>query len=201
MPGFLIRIYIRLSKEYFANFPCCDIDRLLKDVADHLKTDANGKNLYEDSGTLNSLERSYCMGRIKKLIINESNNFISDFEKAYATETLGQYISKRQIKKLVRAFKDKEGDITGYAFVIFHVLFKIVRNIPNYNFDNLQSCINAICAVTKDYCNDYADDPVAHFMLKCYEVVSDEISHPDISPKDKDHFPPIPKRHHNDYNE
>lgn len=201
MPGILSRIYLYLSKDYFSNFPDCNIEDLLKDVAERLKTDDNGKNLYEDKGPDTSPEKSYCMGRIKKHIIKRASDLISGFEKAYSTETLGQYISKAQMDRLVRVFKNKKGGITAYAFIIFHVIFNIVKDIPNYDFNNLQNCTNAVYNVVIDYCNDYADDPLAHFMLQCYELVSREVSNPDKASIDDTQFPPIPQRHHNDYNE
>ena len=201
MPGLFSRIYLYLSRDYFVNFPDCDIDRVLKDVAECRVKDENDNKLFERKEFEDSAEKDFYMGRIKKLIIKEANKFISDFEKAYSTESLGQYISKRQIKSLVRAFEDKEGKITGYSFVIFQIIFGIVKDIPNYDFDNLKNCITAVYNVVKDYSNDYPKDPVACFLLGCYEVVFNEISSQRKVSADKTEFPPIPIRHHNDYDE
>lgn len=201
MPGLFSRIYLYLSKDYFTNFPNCDMDGLLKDVAECKVTDENGTKLFIEKEPQGSSKKVFCMGHIKKLIVKEANDFICDFENAYSTESLGKYISKRQIKSLIRTFEEKEGKITGYSFVIFHIIFKIVRDIPNYNFDNIKNCIAAVHGVVKDYNAGYPDDPIAHFLLGCYEAVLDEIVNPHLEPADKNNFPPIPKRHNCDYDE
>ncbi len=201
MLGIFSRIYLYLSKEYFLNFPDCDIDKLLEDFADCRVITRNGLNLFEENVSQDSLQKKYFMGRIKDLIIEEANDFIRNFEDVYSTESLGRYVSKRQIKSLVRAFQEKDGKITGYAFVIFHIIFKAVKTIPNYNFDNLKNCINAVNSVVEDYILHHPKDPIAYFLLQCFNVVSNEISRPDLKPADKNSFPAIPKRHNCDYDE
>lgn len=201
MPGLFSRIYLYLSKDYFKNFPDCDIEKLLQDFAVSKQPEETDVKLFDEINVQGTVHRDFYMGRIKKLIIKESNDFISDFENAYSTESLGKYISKRQIKSMVRAFEEKEGKITAYSFVIFHIIFKTIRNDPNCNYNNLKNCIGAVNVVVKDYISDYPNDPIALFLLGCYEVVFNEISNLNSELANKDKFPPIPTRHHCDYDE
>lgn len=199
MPGILSRIYMNLSSDYFTNMLDCNIDELVTDVAEYKSTDGSGVKLFEEIMHDNSLKKFYFMGCTKILISNEADHFVNDLEEAYATESMGKYVSKKQVNNLMKAFNKKEGRISGYSFVIFHIIYKNVRNIPDYDFTNLKNCVETLNNVVKDYIKEHSD-PVAQFLLQCYNVVYNEIS-TEAEPAGINDFPPVPKRHHCNYNE
>ncbi len=187
MDGYFSRIYLYPSQESLETFNKCDIEKLFEDVGKYKKIDDKGHSLISDGKP--------SLSRVRWMIVRLSDNFINKLENSASTETLGTYVSIRQIKSLLKI--SKKGKITGYAFVIFHIIFSLLKehSDENYDYTNIKECITSIYNLVDDYCAKTPNDPVANFLIECYNVVRNEIdNHVNSKIATLEDFPPIPKR-------
>ncbi len=187
MDGYFSRIYLYPSRESLKILKKCDTEKLFEDVGKFIKIDDKGHSLISDGKP--------SLSRTRWMIVRLSDKFINDLENSASTETLGTYVSIRQIKSLIKI--SKKGKITGYAFVIFHIIFSLLKehSDKDYDYTNIKECITSIYNTVDDYCSKNPNDPVANFLIECYKVVKDEIDTPENSEiATLEDFPPIPKR-------
>lgn len=187
MDGYFSRIYLYPSRESLKTLKKCDIEQLFEDVGKLKKIDDKGNSLISNGKP--------SLSRTRWMIVRLSDKFINKFENSASTETLGTYISIRQIKSLIKI--SKKGKITGYAFVIFHIIFLLLKEYSdeNYDYTNIKECIISIYNTVDDYCAKNPNDPVSNFLIECYKVVKTEIDNPTGSKvAELKDFPSIPKR-------
>lgn len=187
MDGYFSRIYLYPSRESLKMLKKCDIEKLFEDVGKFKKIDDKGHSLISDGKP--------SLSRTRWMIVRLSDKFINELENSASTETLGTYVSIRQIKSLIKI--SKKGKITGYAFVIFHIIFSLLKkhSDKDYDYTNIKECITSIYNTVDDYCAKNPNDPVANFLIECYKVVKDEIdTNENAKIATLEDFPPIPKR-------
>lgn len=185
------RIYARPSDEYFSdavNIKSKDIDCIIEQIAKTVKTDEKGNRLLVDDNA--------APGRVKKLISQESNKCINKIPYANDNDNLGVFVSLKQVKRLLNALENNDGIISGYSFVIIHIMYKMlypeIKN--NHKLHTiLTNCSKALIDIINDYFEDYPGDFVAEYIVQCEQSVYDEIVQLS-DPIDFKGFPPIPRK-------
>lgn len=185
------RVFLGIGHDFFGDGLKLDFNAIIDEVAVNVVS-YNGETLYskDKNGNLVVFRR-----RTKKCILKETNKLIDGLGEGLADESARSRVSKKQIDRLVNAFKNKGGRITCYALVILHVCYMLILDhAPDRERqeNQLPEYAEALRKMTEAY---YAvkEDALAHFLIKCYPPLIDELHNP-LHRKDVEDFPPIPKR-------
>lgn len=192
---FFCKVYINVGKDFYDALGDAEIpnfEHLINEVALHKKIDDKGIILAEKIGSKLFIYR----GRTIRYIVREVNRFINNIIEIPSEENMASFTSKRQINRLVRAFQNKQGYISGYSLVIMHIMYTIIKNNPGdaeADYTLFQKCANFMHVIINKYYEQYNSDELANFLLNCYPVISDELINQNIT-KHVEDFPAIPKR-------
>lgn len=196
MKDFWNRIYINMGRDFFMNSNGLDFEKLIDEVAIRKRV-YNGLPLMEEVEK-NGIHTVYVFrGRTKRFIVQKTNAFISGLKEVQsADENMASFTSKRQLNKLIDAFRGKNKRISAYALVIIYVMFVIILENPCEPAFDLTLMKNIVDCVTKwvqFYSAEYTDDELAVFLLDCFKTVSEALQNrnPNVSADD---FPYIPKQ-------
>lgn len=198
------RIYLRPSKDYFqgvVKISTKDIDYLIENIAETIGRDKGGKELIikQVSSMDKRVNRIVAHGRTKKMIAQEAHDFIKKFNHVYDAESMGDYVSIKQVYKLFSLLEKGDGIISGYSFVIIHIIYYILNQNVNVIeqdkklYNTLVNCTSLIEKVLDDYLEDYPNDVVAIFLLNCKQAVYNEIVNL-LQPIEAKEFPAIPRK-------
>ncbi len=189
-----IRIYLYMSKEFFKNIEDVDLESIIKQISFICDNDS-GEYVINGNPALR---------KTKKMIQEKALAFCDRLDEELSDETLGSFISIRQINSLIRALNERKGKISGYAFIILHTMYCCIAsqeaNCEHLYFELLK-CVNSINMAVEAYYAEYFDDTVAHFLIESYDVVKREIESQGAYIAHISDFPPIPKRNIDDVEE
>lgn len=182
------RVYLRFDPEVCNHLQKLDMEVLIEDFAEVVQRDENGVAL--------TINEKLCRGRTIAFIVRETNRFVGSLGECQTDEDMKQVFSKRQMKKLVRTFRD--GDkccITGYALIVMHVMLKLMRksNAEKSKIDYLEELVNEIVRAVRAYYREHEDDKIAFFLLECYKQLEKEIKDQTVEGT-ADDYPAIPRK-------
>lgn len=197
MLHFWDRVYINLGTDFSLDQSGLDFEALIDEVALH-KRNYDGIDLVEEY----SSEYTHIFrGRTKKYIVQEVNRFIADLREVQSSsDNMASFTSKRQINRLIEAFRGHNKRVSAYSLIIIYVMAVIILKNPSdttFDFSKLQEIVNCICKWIQEYNEEYKDDELAIFLLDCFKTVSDALQHKDTQVAAED-FPDIPKRNPSD---
>jgi len=194
------RVYINCGADFDVNSSNLDFEELLDQVAIHKRT-YNGVPLVEEVEKNGVPSVHVYRGRTKGLIVHETNAFIAELQEVKSDkENMASFCSKRQINKLIRAFRGKKKRITAYALVIVYIMAVIILKNPCQDADDLtllKDVVDCIVGWVRAYSAEYGDDELAVFLLDCANIVYKALQsgNPDIK---ADEFPYVPKQNPDD---
>lgn len=197
MMHFWDRVYINLGTDFSLGQSGLDFEALIDEVAIH-------KRSYDGIALLEQYSSEYThifRGRTKKFIVQEVNKFIADLGEVQSSyDNMASFTSKRQLNRLIDAFRGHNKRVSAYSLIIIYVMAVVILNNPrqtNFDFSKLQDTVNCICKWIQEYSEEYKDDELAIFLLDCFKTVSAALQNKDTQVVAED-FPDIPKRNPSD---
>lgn len=185
------KVYINCSSDFFIGFDSpANFDDLLIEFALTVQSE-NYALIKPDKMDKDGLYKR----RIRRIILNEANAFINEFDTVSSEENAYSHISQKQFKELEKVFDNKKGRISCYSLIILRSIFFIMKN-HGYDFNDPNSLdikmyITFIKNVVNEYYNEYPDDIIAHFLIECYTPVISLLDNESAQIT----FPAIPKRY------
>lgn len=178
------RVYLHVDKDFFNSLESqpSSLLNLYETIAIECH-DENG-NPFIINGNITHIALQHYISR-------RCNQFIAEIEKFPADDIMSSMVSRNQIKKLLKAYKKKKGDLSAYSLIIIHIMNLILKeNNPSSEID-IRDSISVIKRITDEYLEQYPQDELAIFLINCYKPLIDKLNTPgEILIKD---FPPIPK--------
>lgn len=186
----LFRVYIRISGEYdiaVAALRPLNMMDLLKAVA-MAYPDGDVEPLYD----LHS-EKFY-EGRTKMFILRKASLFITRVHNTPSDrETMGKFVSSKQLKRLIRAFSMPNKCISGWALVYIYIIYSLLEGKSSIAADCLYY-INALTALVASYLRHHEDDEIAVFFIESADLIRAAIQNNDVG-LDAALLPGIPSRY------
>lgn len=105
---------------------------------------------------------------------------------------MASFTSQRQVRLLGQALSGNKKKISGYSMIILHCIYTRIRDAEINDNGYLKTCALLIRNLVAAYYDDYNDDDVARFLLRCFPEVLAELEDRNLCKKISD-FPDIPK--------
>lgn len=188
---FLARAYINLpetydeAKHYFQNLDLLD---LILAVA-KANPNGDGSNLLYDINTNMFYER-----RTKEFIVRKTKAFILGMpERFNPDENMANFVSLRQLKNLIKAFKHDKKRISCYGLIYLYVIYTLLQD-KSSKANECQTFITALYILIGDYFENFPNDQLAEFFYECYNPIFKAINSKNTNLQNNQ-LPSIPRKH------
>ncbi len=162
------RVYLRLDGNAYDDHAHAlmsfNLMELIKEMA---KANPNGdlEPLY-DPATKKVFE-----GRAKAFLVRKVQKFIQGIPESQSQqENMADYASGRQLRYLIRAFKEEKKQISCYGLVYIYVIFTLLEEDSPYRA-KCRSCMTALYNLIHDYFESNTDDELACFFVGCFVLI------------------------------
>lgn len=186
------RVYIKIYDTSNENLPTqhisnMDMSDLLFEVA---KANPNGDTqvLYDEKNN------KIYLGRTKSFIIHKTESFLLGIlEEEQPTENMANFVSKRQLEKLIASISSRKKNISCYGLVFLYVIYTLL-DIESEPAKLCKKYIHMYDKVILDYLEHYQDDQIAAFFHGCYLPIINAINNKNCFLDSKE-LPPRPRKH------
>jgi len=163
-------VYISLGKSLLKQRPNFDMPSFLKQLAQCVNVDYDGKPLIENG--------QVCKKRLVNYLVEKTNYFLSDFKRLESDINMRPTVSKAQVSRLLNLFSRKRCRVSCYSVVILHVMLEEFRkNNTSIAEPLLLSFANTVKDLCELYARFYPDDPLVQYILDCHTILFQELSH------------------------
>jgi len=188
------RAYINLPKTYDTSKSVLQNLNLMDLILAVAKANPNGDG---DEQLYDMATHMFYAGRTKAYIVRKTKEYILGMSERFSPEeNMANFVSLRQLKKLIIAFIRDKKRISGYSLIYIYVIYTLIKN-KSSEASKCQTYLNALYIVIGEYFEDNPDDQLAEFFYGCYEPIIKAIKAGNIE-LHNEQLPPIPRNHPQD---